>query len=64
LQSIEGVILVASIGLHRYRLTAREHNDIRPAVFRFAADHQLSLVGLTQEVSSLESIFQELTQKA
>jgi ABC-2 type transport system ATP-binding protein len=36
--------------------------DLRPALFRFAADRQLSLVGLRQEENSLESIFKELTQ--
>lgn len=64
LAGIEGVAVVSSLGQNRYRLKAKENLDIRPAVFRFAADHQLSLVGLKQEVSSLENIFQELTQKA
>jgi ABC-2 type transport system ATP-binding protein len=36
--------------------------DLRPGIFRFAADNNLSLVGLKQEENSLESIFQELTR--
>jgi ABC-2 type transport system ATP-binding protein len=42
-------------------LEAHEGIDLRAEVFRFAADHALSLRGLKQEESSLEEIFRELT---
>jgi len=35
--------------------------DIRPELFRFAADKKLSLIGLRQEENSLEDIFRGLT---
>jgi len=35
--------------------------DIRPELFRFAADKNLSLIGLRQEENSLEDIFRGLT---
>jgi len=34
---------------------------LRPELFRCAADKNLSLIGLKQEESSLETIFKDLT---
>ena len=45
-----------------YRLTVRPGVDVRPDIFRFAADHKLSLIGIRQEQGSLENIFRELTR--
>jgi ABC-2 type transport system ATP-binding protein len=45
-----------------YRITAVAGKDIRPEIFRFAAEKNLSMVGLRQEENSLESIFQDLTR--
>jgi ABC-2 type transport system ATP-binding protein len=45
----------------RYKLSAAAGADIRPEIFRFAAEKNLSLIGLQQEEGSLESIFRELT---
>jgi ABC-2 type transport system ATP-binding protein len=44
----------------RFALTSAEV-DVRPEIFRFAADHSLSLIGLQQEENSLETIFHTLT---
>lgn len=52
---------VETINENTMRVTAKAGADIRPALFRFAADNQLSLVGLKQEESSLENIFRDLT---
>lgn len=62
IMEIEGVSEVTSLGENRYRIVVRDQRDIRPAVFRFAADKKLSLIGLKQEESSLESIFRQLTE--
>ncbi len=59
LRQVNGVTQVTPLTAGRYRLTAS--TDIRPAVIRFAADHQLPLVGLTQEENSLEAVFRQLT---
>jgi ABC-2 type transport system ATP-binding protein len=61
LSSIRGVTSVERIDAKIFRLTAGGEADIRPEVFRFAADHNLSLVGLKQEENSLEAIFHQLT---
>jgi ABC-2 type transport system ATP-binding protein len=62
LLSIDGVLRVEEMSPLQFRIGAAAGTDIRPAVFRFAADKQLSLVGMRQEENSLETIFKELTQ--
>ncbi len=63
LQQIEGVTQVATISGNTYRLVSSQGADLRPAIFRFAADRKLSLLGLRQEENTLESVFRELTQR-
>lgn len=58
---LTGVREVQDIGNHRYRVLANAGVDLRPELFRFAADNKLSLVGLKQEENSLENIFRDLT---
>lgn len=59
---LTGVDEVVAVTEKNFRVYAAPGVDLRPALFRFAADRQLSLVGLRQEENSLESIFKELTQ--
>jgi len=59
--AIAGVREVTDLGNNTYRLYAAEGVDLRPELFRFAADHNLSLLGLKQEEHSLENIFRALT---
>lgn len=63
LAALAGVqqLVVVSSGV--YRLTAAQGVDLRPEVFRFATENNLSLVGLKQEQLSLEEIFRSLTAK-
>ncbi|GAB3320542.1 gliding motility-associated ABC transporter ATP-binding subunit GldA [Larkinella ripae] len=61
LHSLPGVRRVEVLGENRYRLTASKESDLRAAIFRLAADKNLTLVGLKQQESSLEGIFRELT---
>jgi ABC-2 type transport system ATP-binding protein len=61
LKGIVGVLNAEQVDKSKFKVTATEGVDIRPAIFRFAADKQLSLIGLKQEESSLETIFKELT---
>ncbi|HEX5170366.1 MAG TPA: gliding motility-associated ABC transporter ATP-binding subunit GldA [Cyclobacteriaceae bacterium] len=64
LRQISGVASIEKIDAHRYRIISSSAIDLRPEIFRFAADKNLSLVGLKQEESSLENIFRELTSPA
>lgn len=63
LLALDGVESVTSMQKGLYRLAAREGADLRPEVFRLAADKNLSLIGLRQEENSLEEIFRSLTAK-
>lgn len=61
LQSLNGVKLVEQIEPLKFRVVAHDGVDIRPEIFRFASEKNLSLIGLKQEENSLENIFRELT---
>jgi ABC-2 type transport system ATP-binding protein len=63
LLALDGVEKVTRMQKGLYRLAAREGADLRPEVFRLAANKNLSLIGLRQEENSLEEIFRSLTAK-
>lgn len=45
----------------KYKIVPAGNIDLRPEIFRFAADNGLSLIGLKQEESTLENVFRDLT---
>lgn len=61
LRQISGISAVELLEGNRFRLMPEGGTDPRPEIFRFASERNLSLVGLRQEESSLESIFRDLT---
>jgi ABC-2 type transport system ATP-binding protein len=61
LKSLEGVEDAVVVEGFKFRVHPKEGIDLRPEIFRFAADNKLSLIGLKQEESSLENVFQGLT---
>jgi ABC-2 type transport system ATP-binding protein len=63
LRHVKGVASVEVLDTFRFKVTAAAGADIRPELFRFAADNNLSLIGLKQEENSLEHIFQSLTSQ-
>ncbi|MGF7215547.1 ABC-2 type transport system ATP-binding protein [Spirosoma lacussanchae] len=62
LMNLPGVERVEPLGKGQYRVTASPDTDLRAAIFRLAADQNLTLVGLRQQENSLEGIFKELTR--
>jgi ABC-2 type transport system ATP-binding protein len=62
LRGLPGVEQLEPLGKGQYRIVARTGVDIRAAIFRLAADQQLTLVGLRQQENTLEGIFKELTK--
>jgi ABC-2 type transport system ATP-binding protein len=62
LERVGGVSKLISLGGNRYRIYVQTGVDVRPEIFRFAADKHLSLIGLKQEENSLENIFRQLTE--
>jgi len=61
LAGLAGVSAVQQLEGFKFKVQATEGADLRPELFRFAADNKLSLIGLRQEESSLENIFRKLT---
>ncbi|AYB29355.1 gliding motility-associated ABC transporter ATP-binding subunit GldA [Chryseolinea soli] len=61
LSALKGVRQVTVVEGFKFRIATDGETDLRPEIFRFAADNNLSLIGLKQEESSLENIFRELT---
>ncbi len=62
MKRISGVSKIENLGDNRYRIFIDKGTDIRPEIFRYAADRNLSLIGLRQDENSLENIFRELTK--
>ncbi len=63
LKQLRDVQEVVVLEKSKFKVIANTDVDLRPELFRFAADRNLSLIGLRQEESSLENIFSELTIK-
>ncbi len=63
LQKIPGVSKVRSIGKNIWQFDAEKENDIRQSIFKFAVDHNLTVLSMQKEESSLENVFQKLTKK-
>ncbi|MCI0751695.1 MAG: gliding motility-associated ABC transporter ATP-binding subunit GldA [Flammeovirgaceae bacterium] len=63
LEKVEGVEKVVKVESSKFKVFCRSGVDIRPSLFRFAAENKLSLVGLKQEESSLEEVFRQLTNQ-
>ena len=61
LRELVGAKKVEALGSAQFKITAHSGIDLRPEIFRFAADRKLSMLGLKQEENSLENIFRELT---
>ena len=62
LTKILNVKSVKVLGNNRYQLSSDMNKDIRPDVFRFAVDNQLTLMEMRKEVYTVEDVFQELTK--
>ncbi|MEZ5105655.1 MAG: gliding motility-associated ABC transporter ATP-binding subunit GldA [Draconibacterium sp.] len=62
LMQIKGVSRVAE-SENKWELESKGGEDIRPAIFKFAVDNQLTLLTLQEKQQNLESVFHELTKK-
>ena len=63
IMSIAGIKKAEIVSNNLYRITALGDHDIRQDLFRFAVEHQLAVITLQQENSSMETIFQQLTSE-
>ena len=68
LKTIEGVLEVSRIESSRsqpdtnWQLVSEASVDIRPGLFKFAVDNNLTVLSLAREELKLEEVFQELTR--
>ena len=61
LKKIDGIKRVKSIRTSEFELFCEGEEDIRPFIFKFAVDHQLTVLTINRKEQSLEQVFQELT---
>lgn len=61
LEALEGVSSARFDG-HSWELISGSTTDLRPAIFRFAVDNNLTLLTLLQKQENLEGIFHQLTR--
>lgn len=62
LQSIENVSNVNQLTATTFLVSSSSNTDIRPTIFNFAKNNNLTLLTLQQKVLNLEDVFQSLTQ--
>ena len=61
LSRIKGVLSVHKEKDKCWRIESEANIDIRPELFKFAVDHQLTVMGLQKDEGNLESVFRQLT---
>lgn len=61
LMTVEGV-KSAALNRNLWEIESKGVNDIRPAIFKFAVENNLTLLTLHEKQQNLESVFHELTQ--
>lgn len=61
LRNIEGILSVKQ-NEQIILIEAVKHVDVRPAIFKFATENNLTLVGMNQETSTMEDVFRKLTK--
>lgn len=60
--ALPGVVDVIAVNEYYWKVMADQAEDIRPTLFNFAVDHQLTMIELHQKEKNVESVFQELTR--
>lgn len=64
LSQIEGVKRVDKTGEKSWELYTDSKDDIRPAVFRFAVDQNLTVLTISKNEKNLEAVFRDVTGKS
>ena len=62
LASIKGVLRVKPLENNTYEIES-DKTDVRELIFKFAVDHNLSVLSMQKSEKGLEEIFQQLTKK-
>lgn len=61
LKKINGVKIVTTLAPNRYALQAAKGIDVRADIFRFAVEHNLVILEMQREVTTIENVFRTLT---
>jgi len=62
LKKVKGIEGITKTDDGKYKISVSSEEDIRPNIYDFAKDNNLTLIGLHSEEISLEHIFQDLTK--
>ncbi len=62
LKNISGINNIVKMENGKWKITVDNQSDIRPLIYDFAKNNNLTLIGLQSEEISLEHIFQNLTK--
>ncbi|MGA3014961.1 MAG: gliding motility-associated ABC transporter ATP-binding subunit GldA [Bacteroidales bacterium] len=62
LSKIDGVKKVTALSPAIFQLSSENSVDIRPGIFKFAVDQELTVLAMQKEELGLEEVFQELTR--
>jgi ABC-2 type transport system ATP-binding protein len=63
IRSIAGVEDAENTGGNNWQIVTKPDIDARPAVFQFAVENKLSVLGMQREERKLEDVFKEMTRK-
>lgn len=63
LRKIQGVKQVSKIEDNTWMFEAEKDRDIRQQIFKFAVDHNLTVLSMQKQESKLENVFQKLTKE-
>ncbi len=63
LLTVQGVETVKNIKDNNWRITGKDHSDIRAALFKWSVENNHTILSLQKEEQKLEDIFQLLTGK-
>ncbi len=62
LEKISGIESAKNIADGKWELQVADQRDVREAIFKFAVNNNLTLLGMQKQERSVENIFQELTK--
>ena len=62
LLKISGIEKVKPVGKKSWLIQTKDNSDLRPEIFKFAVDNNLTVISLQRKDKSLEDVFRELTR--
>ena len=61
LSEIETINSIKPAGINTWQIEAKSNEDIRPVIFKFAVDNNLTVLSLNKRQNNLEEVFRHLT---